>query len=167
MTFANDNGWQIAAGVTTVAAIASTAVWLVMRPRPTAEEIERERRRFLVQLGRLVDGMLLDVYDVDGEAEDVDGEAEGRPKRTFFLFSYRISGVDYECSQEVTALHGIVETANVRAGYPCSVRYQPGNPYNSIVIAEGWTGLRARLPHFPVFDDPDPIDRSHLEPGAR
>ena len=99
--------------------------------------------------------MLLDVYDVEGD---------GGQKQTFLLFNYRIAGVDYECSQEITAMRGFVEAGEVRAGFPCTVRYQPGNPHNSIVIAEGWTGLRARLPQFPAFDDPDPIDRSHLEP---
>jgi hypothetical protein len=157
MTFPNNNDWQIVAGVTTIAAVAGVALWLVMRRRPSAEEIERARRQFLVQSGRLVDGMLLDVYDVEG--------ADGWPL-TFLLFSYRISGVDYECSQEITAMRGIVNTADVRAGFPCTVRYQPGNPYSSIVVAEGWTGLRAGLPQFPSIDAPDPIDRSHLEPGA-
>lgn len=157
MIFSNNNGWQIAAGVTTVAAVTGVALWLVMRRRPSAEEIERARRLFLVQSGRLVDGMLLDVYDIHG--------AEGGTQ-TFLLFSYRIGGVDYECSQEITTLRDIVNTAEVRAGFPCTVRYQPGNPYNSIVVAEGWSGLRAGLPTFPSIDDPDPIDRSHLEPGA-
>jgi hypothetical protein len=157
MIFSNNNDWQIAAGVTTIAAVAGVALWLVMRRRPTAEEIEHARRQFLVQSGRLVDGMLLDVYDVEGA---------DRLPLTFLLFSYRIGGVDYECSQEITALRGIVNAAEVRAGFPCTVRYQPGNPYNSIVVAEGWTGLRAGLPQFPSIDDPDPIDRSHLEPGA-
>jgi hypothetical protein len=128
-----------------------------MRRRPSAEEIERARRQFLVQSGRLVDGMLLDVYEVDG--------TDGRTL-TFLLFSYRIGGVDYECSQEITAMLGVVETGKVRAGFPCTVRYQPGNPYNSIVVAEGWTGLRAGLPQFPSIDDPNPIDQSHLEPGS-
>ncbi len=72
------------------------------------------------------------------------------------LFSYRIAGVDYECSQEITALRDMVEVGKVRAGFPCTVRYQPGNPYNSIVISEGWTGLRAGLPQFPSIDDPIP-----------
>ena len=158
MTFPNNNDWQIVAGVTTVAAVAGVALWLVMRRRPSAEEIEQARRQFLVQSGRLVDGMLLDVYDVEG--------ADGRAQ-TFLLFSYRIGGVDYECSQEITAMLGVVETGKVRAGFPCTVRYQPGNPYNSIVVAEGWTGLRIGLPQFPSIDDPNPIDRSHLDPGAR
>jgi len=157
MTFANNNDWQIVAGLTTVAVVAGVATWLVMRQRPTAEEIEHARRQFLVQSGRLVDGMLLDVYEVAG--------ADGQPQ-TFLLFSYRIGGVDYECSQEITAILAVVETGKVRAGFPCTVRYQPGNPYSSIVVAEGWSGLRAGLPQFPSIDDPDPIDRSHLEPGA-
>jgi len=157
MTFPNNNDWQIVAGVTTVAAVAAMALWLVLRRRPSADEIERARRQFLVQSGRLVDGMLLDVYEVEGN--------DGRTL-TFLLFSYRIGGVDYECSQEITAMRGVVNAAEVRAGFPCTVRYQPGNPYNSIVIAEGWTGLRAGLPQFPSIDDPNPLDRSHLEPDA-
>jgi hypothetical protein len=158
MNLPNNSGWQIVTVVTTVAAVAGLALWLVFRRRPSADEIERARRRFLVQSGRLVDGMLLDVYDVEG--------ADGRTL-TFLLFSYRIAGVDYECSQEITAMRDVVEAAEVRAGFPCTVRYQPGNPYNSIVVAEGWTGLRAGLPQFPSTDDPNPIDTSHLEPGER
>jgi len=158
MNLPNNSGWQIVTVVTTVAAVAGLALWLVFRRRPSADEIERARRRFLVQSGRLVDGMLLDVYDV----EDADGRT-----LTFLLFSYRIAGVDYECSQEITAMRDVVEAAEVRAGFPCTVRYQPGNPYNSIVVAEGWTGLRAGLPQFPSTDDPNPLDTSHLEPGER
>ncbi len=156
MNLPDNTGWQIVTGVTTVAAVAGLALWLVFRRRPSADEIERARRRFLVQSGRLVDGMLLDVYDVEG--------ADGRTL-TFLLFSYRIAGVDYECSQDITAMRDVVDTREVRAGFPCTVRYQPGNPYNSIVVAEGWTGLRAGLPQFPSIDDPNPLDTGHLEPG--
>lgn len=158
MNFANDNGWQIFVGVSTVAVIATIAGYLMQRRRPTTEEIEHRRRAFLVQSGRLVDGMLLDVYDVGNE---------GDPKRTFLLYNYRIAGVDYECSQEITTMGAVVEPGQVHAGFPCTVRYQPGNPHNSIVIAEGWTGLRAGLPQFPAIDDPDPIDRQHLTPSMR
>ncbi|MGH9560819.1 MAG: hypothetical protein ACRD3S_05125, partial [Terracidiphilus sp.] len=111
MNIANDNGWQIFVGVSTVAVIATFAGYLMQRRRPTPEELERERREFLVQSGRLVDGMLLDVYDV---------ENEGGPKRTFLLFNYRIAGVNYECSQEITAMRAIVEAGEVRAGFPCT-----------------------------------------------
>ena len=60
---------------------------------------------------------------------------------------------------------GVVDVAQIRAGFPCSVRYQPGNPQNSIVVAEQWSGLRIGLPQLPVNEDPDPIDLSHLRPG--
>ena len=135
MTFPNKNDWEIAAGLAVALLAAGAAAWLVLRKRPTPEEMERARRQFLVQSGRLVDGMLLDVYEVDA--------ADGRAL-TMLLFSYRIGGVDYECSQDITAVAGWFEVSKVRAGFPCSVRYQPGNPQNSIVVAEGWTGSARR-----------------------
>lgn len=156
MTLLNTDGWEIAAGLSAIAALASLAVWLVFRKRPSAEELERARRQFLAQSGRLVDGMLLDIYDVAAE--------DGRTL-TMLLFNYRIGGVDYECSQDITALREVVNVAKVRAGFPCTVRYQPGNPQNSIVVAEGWTGLREGLPQLPSLDDPDPLDMSHLRPS--
>jgi hypothetical protein len=150
------NPWDIAAGVVLVGAVAPLAWWLIVRKRPTAEELERARRLFLVQSGRIVDGMLLDVCEV--EAED------GR-MLTMLLFHYRNGGVDYECSQDITDMPGVVDVSQIRAGFPCSVRYQPGNPQNSIVVAEQWSGLRIGLPQLPVYEEPDPIDLSHLRPG--
>lgn len=152
----NTEDWEVAAGLTSTVVVAAAAAWLVLRKRPSADEIERGRRQFLVQSGRLVDGMLLDIYEV--EAKD------GRTL-TFLLFSYRIGGVDYECSQDITAMREVVNAAEVRAGFPCTVRYQPGNPYNSIVVGEGWTGLRERIPQLPSYENPDPVDMSHLRPG--
>jgi len=156
MILRNTGNWEIAVGLTAAILAAAAAAWLVLRKRPSADEVERARRQFLVQSGRLVDGMLLDIYEV--EAKD------GR-KLTMLLFNYRIAGVDYECSQDITALRHLVNTAEVRAGFPCTARYQPGNPYNSIVVGEGWSGLREGIPQLPLFDDPDPLDLSHLRPG--
>ena len=156
MILRNTDNWEIAAGFAVAILAAATAAWLVLRKRPSADEVERGRRQFLVHSGRLVDGMLFDIYEF--EAKD------GRTL-TMLLFSYRIAGVDYECSQDITAMRDLVNSAEVRAGFPCTVRYQPGNPYNSIVVGEGWTGLRERIPQLPSFDDPDPLDLSHLRPG--
>jgi hypothetical protein len=156
MILRNTDNWEIAAGFSAAILAAATAAWLVLRKRPSADELERGRRQFLVHSGRLVDGMLLDVYEMESK--------DGRTL-TMLLFSYRIAGVDYECSQDITAMRDVVNTAEVRAGFPCTVRYQPGNPYNSIVVGEGWTGLREGIPQLPSFDDPDPLDLSHLRPG--
>ncbi len=157
MSLLHQDEWGIFAGVAVAVLAAAGAAWLLLRKRPAPEEIERSRRQFLVQSGRIVDGMLLDVYNVDG--------SDGR-SLTMLLFNYRIGGVDYECSQDITAMLGQVDVSKVRAGFPCSVRYQPGNPQNSIVVAEGWTGLREGIPQLPSFQDPDPLDTSHLTPDA-
>ena len=129
---------------------------LVFHKRPTDEELELARRLFLVQSGRLVDGMLLDICEVDAE--------DGRIL-TMLVYNYRIAGVDYECSQDITNMAAVLDAAQVRAGFPCTIRYQPGNPHNSIVVAEEWTGLRAGLPVLPAYDEPEPFDMSHLRPG--
>jgi hypothetical protein len=162
MNLLNANGWQIAATLISIAALASLALWLVLHKRPTAEELERARRKFLVNSGRLVDGMLLDICEVETAPKS---KKEVPRALTMLVFSYRIGGVNYECSQDITEMGLVVDAAQVRAGFPCTVRYQPGNPQNSIVVAEEWSGLREGLPVLPTYDDPDPIDLSHLRPG--
>ena len=156
MTFLNMTEWQMAAGLALIAVLGALVLWLVFHKRPTAQELERARRLFLVQSGRLVDGMLFDICEVEAE----DGRA-----LTMLLFSYRIAGVDYECSQDITDMREVVDVDQVRAGFPCTVRYQPGNSQNSIVVAEGWSGLRVSLPVLPEYEDPEPLDLSHLRPG--
>jgi len=107
-----------------------------------------------------VDGMLLDIYDIVAAAK-----SKNSPSRTLtmLLYKYRIGGVDYESSQDITELLSRVDASQVRAGFPCSARYHPGYPQNSIVVSEEWSGLREGLPVLPGFEDPEPIDRSHLE----
>ena len=156
MNLLNTGEWEIAAGLALLVLLGAVALWLILRARPTAEELERARRRFLVQSGRLVDGMLLDICEVPA----VDGRS-----LTMLLYSYRIAGVDYECSQDITDMREVVDAAQVRAGFPCTARYQPGNSQNSIVVAEGWTGLRAGLPVLPAFDEPEPLNLGYLRPG--
>jgi hypothetical protein len=104
--------------------------------------------------------MLLDICEVESPPKQKD--EQGRTL-TLLVYKYRIGGVDYESSQDITDMQDVVDAAQVRVGFPCSARYQPGNPQNSIVVAEEWTGLREGLPVLPTYDDPDPIDTSHLE----
>jgi hypothetical protein len=160
MTQLSANTWEIIAVGAFIVALLVVGLWLLLRKGPTPDERERARRQFLSHSGRVVDGMLLDICEVEAGAKIKNG-----PSRTLtmLLYSYRIGGVDYESSQDVTDLLHEGDAAQVRAGFPCSARYQPGNPQNSIVVSEEWSGLRAGLPVFPEFDDPDPIDKSHLE----
>jgi hypothetical protein len=140
MTLLSRNAWEAAAGLALVASLTVGAVVILRRKRPTDDELEQIRRKLLAQTGRLVDGMLLDVREMEIE--------DGRIL-TMLEYKYRSSGVDYECSQDITTLLDVVDPTQMRAGFPCSVRYQTGNPQNSIVIAEGWSGLRSSLPVFP------------------
>ena len=134
---------EIAAGALVVSALGAAGFRMLRRKRPTPAEIEIARRQLLTQAGRLVDGTLLDVCEVPME--------EGRIL-TMLRYDYRIGGVDYECTQDVTEMQTVVDVATVRAGFPCSVRYQPGNPQNSIVVSEKWSGLRASLPDAVLVD---------------
>lgn len=136
--------WEAAAGITLIAGLTAGTVLYLRRKKPTEEELERARRKVLTLSGRLIDGMLLDVREITTE--------DGRPL-TMLEYSYRSAGVDYECSQDITTLLNVVETNEMRAGFPCTVRCQPGNPQNSIVIAESWSGLRSSLPVFPKRRD--------------
>jgi hypothetical protein len=156
MTLQNINTSEIAAASVLLAALLALGLWLIFHKRSTPEELERARRHFLSQCGRLVDGMLLDIC----EFPDTDGRT-----LTMLLYQYRIGGVDYECSQDITQMEGVLDAAQVRAGFPCSVRYQPGSPQNSIVIAEEWSGLRVGLPVPHAFEGPDPLELNHLRPG--
>jgi hypothetical protein len=160
MTRLNAHAWEIAAATTFVAALLAVGLWLLLRKRPTPEELERSRRRLLAHSGRLVDGMLLDICEIEAPAR-----SRNEPVRTLtmLLYSYRIGGVDYEASQDITDMSGVVDAAQVRAGFPCSARYLPGNPQNSIVVAEDWSGLRAGLPVLPAYEDRDPVDPIHLD----
>jgi len=159
MTHLNANAWEIGAAVTVAVALLAAGLWLLLRKRPTPEEIERARRKLLAHSGRLVDGMLLDICEVEAPKR-----SKNEPPRTLtmLLYSYRIGGVDYEASQDITDMNGVVDASQVRAGFPCSARYLPGRPQNSIVVAEEWSGLREGLPVLPTFEDPDPIDTTHL-----
>jgi hypothetical protein len=128
-----------------VLCIGAVTAWLVLRRRPTAEELERERRAELVRSGRIMDGTILDISEFEGSID------QEHPREIhFILYKYEIGGVVYECSQEVTALRDLVNPSELRLGFPCSVRYDIHRPENSIVVAENWSGLRTTAESVPT-----------------
>jgi hypothetical protein len=110
--------------------IAGIAVWWVLTHRKSAEEIERERRDQLVRYGRIIDGTILDWT----EQPDTGGLGT-------LLYRYDIAGVTYECAQDLIYLKDKIKVDTSCLGMPASVRYDPKNPANSIIVAETWTGL--------------------------
>ena len=133
----------ISVGAATAIGVVS---YLLTRRKPTAEEIERERRDLLARSGRITDGTIMDTMitearNVELNASDMSAPADRTtPAPHIILYNYRIAGVTYECAQDVTTLAEYVH--GVRADLPVQVRYAPHNPANSIVVAESWSGLR-------------------------
>jgi len=122
---------NIAALAMGTAAVAGIAWYALRRPRPSAEEMERERRELLASTGRITDGSITDV-----PVQQDNSSAEP----LVIVYNYRIAGVTYECAQDVTSLAEHVR--DVRADLPIQVRYDMHNPGNSIVVSESWNGLR-------------------------
>ena len=113
---------------------AALAGYFLFRPKPkTAKELEIKRREWLDQVGRITDGTVIDVLEQKATEESF---------ATFLIFQYDVAGVSYEASQDVTYLRQRINLHSCRLGVPTSVRYDPHNPGNSIVVSERWMGLR-------------------------
>jgi len=110
------------------------AGYALLRRKPkTADEIERDRRQWLNTIGRITDGTVIDVQEI---------VPEGGSAATMLIYQYDVAGVSYEASQDVTYLRQWINLHSCRLGLPTSVKYDSRNPGNSMVIAEGWVGLR-------------------------
>jgi uncharacterized protein DUF3592 len=136
---------QLASGITIVAAMGiASAVYWMSRKRPSPDELERDRRDALVQKGRIIDATVLDISEVSPEESD-------RPLgMQLILYQYDVAGVTYECSQDVTLLQHVVDIHKIRLSFPASVRYDPHNPGNSLIVAENWSGLRDTANSIPL-----------------
>jgi hypothetical protein len=113
--------------------IAAVGYALLRRKPKEAADIEHERRVWLNTIGRITDGTVIDVQEI---ALDTN-----RPS-TMLIYQYDVAGVSYEASQDVTYLRQWINLHSCRLGLPTSVKYDSRNPGNSMVIAEGWMGLR-------------------------
>jgi len=113
--------------------VALGAFLFLKRKPKNPDEIERERRAWLDKIGRITDGTVIDVQEL---------YTEGRKPATMLIFQYDVAGVSYEASQDVTYLRQLINLHSCRLGLPTSVRYDPQNPGNSLVLSERWMGLR-------------------------
>ncbi|HLW87712.1 MAG TPA: DUF3592 domain-containing protein [Terriglobales bacterium] len=110
------------------------AAYLLLRRKPKrSEDLERERREWLDHVGRITDGTVIDVQELPREEQK---------QSVLLIFQYDVAGVSYEASQDVTYLRQFINLHSCRLGLPTSVRYDPQNPGNSIVVSERWMGLR-------------------------
>lgn len=113
-------------------ATASTVAWFNGRKK-TPEQREALRRQRINSQGRITDGTVLDVQEVDSDASH---------STQLVIYTYDVAGVQYECSQDITNLREILDVNSCRIGVMASVKYDPHMPGNSIVVSETWCGLR-------------------------
>jgi len=92
--------------------------------RISPQERERQRRTVLVQTGKISDATLADV------------------REDLLIYSYAVRGVEYTATQDISTLKELLPVDLAAIG-PVSVKYDPRNPANSIVVAEQWSGVRA------------------------
>jgi len=120
-----------------VAAGGITVLHLATRKKKTAEDHERERREHLDRVGRIIDGTVIDVVELNPDQPNA---------QQLLIYNYDVAGVQYEASQDVTHLRQHVDLHNCRIGVPTSVKYDAQNPGNSIVVSERWSGLHSGTP---------------------
>jgi hypothetical protein len=136
---------QLLSGLAVLATMgAAGAAYVMTRKRPSPDDLERDRRDALVQKGRIIDATVLDISELSAEET-------GRPLgMQLILYQYDVAGVTYECSQDVTLLQHLVDIHKIRLSFPASVRYDPHNPGNSLIVAENWSGLRDTANSIPL-----------------
>jgi membrane protein implicated in regulation of membrane protease activity len=143
--------WRLALGMlaAAVAAVAMIA-YAFFRPAEAPQDVERKRRLHLNQIGRIAEGQVVDLIEHPPESSESSKRGFGsraRPlpdtrPRHLVSYSYAISGVTYHTAQDITGLEGQIRFERLVAGQPASVKYDPSNPSDSILVADDWSGLR-------------------------
>ncbi len=148
-----------AAGLTVLAGML-VVLWLRRKPA-TPNDLEYQRRAYLNRIGRIVEGQVLEIVDDSGAADSghlgagnenagsrqigLPNERQelahaGSPQKLLY-YTYAISGVTYETAQDITGLEERLHLSRITSGQTASVKYDPSNPSNSILLADDWSGL--------------------------
>lgn len=143
---------RVLTGAAIAGAILIGAILYRFRSRqPSTDEMERRRRLHVNHVGRIAEGRVTDLMKIDAPAPEKSGglgmfrksktSLAENPARQMICYSYSISGVTYETAQDVTGLEERLKAHRIIAGQPASVKYDPSNPSNSILVADDWSGL--------------------------
>jgi hypothetical protein len=136
-----------------VVVIAAVALRQYFQKPEDPNDEERRRRSQLNQVGRIVEGLVVELVETQGSAAPTPSSAMfsrrksaesglgGNGLRRLVRYSYSIAGVTYETAQDVTGLEERLCLERIASGQPASVKYDPSNPSNSILVADDWSGL--------------------------
>jgi hypothetical protein len=143
--------WKLVAAMAGAAVVALAMIaYAFFRPAEEPEDVERRRRLHLNQIGRIAEGQVVELAEHPPEPREAQKKLFGsraRPivdlrPRHLVTYSYAISGVTYHTAQDITGLEGQIRFERLVAGQPASVKYDPSNPSDSILVADDWSGLR-------------------------
>ena len=124
------------------AGLVALAIYVASRAKANPEKKEQKRRLSVNRLGRLGDATIIEASE------------------TAIYYSYSVRGVQYEASQDISALRERLPVEPDRLiGAIASLKYAPQNPANSILLCEEWSGLRIeqRLERRRVSADVNPV----------
>lgn len=102
----------------------AAGTWLVLNSRQTAAQREQRRRLAVNRAGRMGDATIVDVRDC------------------VLYYSYEVRGVAYTTSQDATDFKNQLPAETSVLVGPVGLKYKSGNPANSILVCEEWSGLR-------------------------
>ena len=135
-------------GAAAIAAVSMIA-YAFLRPSEHPEDAERKRRLHLNQIGRIAEGQVVELVEHPAEAPAPKKSFGQRARpiayngpRHLVSYSYAISGVTYHTAQDITGLEGQIRFERLVTGQPASIKYDPSNPSDSILVADDWSGLR-------------------------
>lgn len=143
-----------AAAAVALGALIALIVWLIVRNRPTPEEIEQRRRMLVNRIGRTIEGEI----------------AEADPHRVHYI--YKVRGVEYSATQDIDSLLEFLPCEPSRVIGEVSVKYLQSNAANSIVVCEQWSGLPAghyspvAEPTDAAGDSEDQVEKTEGSGGA-
>ena len=110
-------------GIVASVALVGLAVWVIFLRRLSPAERERRRRAQVNHSRRTTEAMITEA------SEDL------------IHYQYELRGVAYFASQDVSGLRAWLPEEPARLIGAVSVKYDPRNPANSIVLCEEWSGL--------------------------
>lgn len=107
------------------AILAAAGGYVLWRRLNRPKDPEQHRRLQVSAAGRIIEGTINDVRD----------------GHIYYSWSWR--GVIYEASQDIRALESLLPPESHQLIGQTSIKFLPGNPHNSIVMSENWSGFRA------------------------
>ena len=163
--------WRDVVPVAGLALLAGAGAFFLFRKKPDDfRELERARRAYLNRVGRIVEGHILEIVDHSQTADSKPDSSQQSKKpveksdskqppksggllgkrsapvsngtQKLLYYTYSISGVTYETAQDVTGLEEQAHLKRVSVGQSASVKYDPSNPSNSILLADDWSGIQ-------------------------